>query len=155
MALSDLDLYSGLCSWKFKTRASMSISITKEKEDKPDYLFYWFNLSSFYRVSEDEIAKLGCFVSGVVDRVTPNAVYVNGKDYSMGTIFTDHLSDHHGKYLFALILVILVSCLVLLFSLAMQGLLLWWSLGMRTSSSLLTISLSLTLACQIFICLIF
>ncbi|CAB4317299.1 unnamed protein product [Prunus armeniaca] len=38
----------------------------------------------------------GCLVSGVVDRVTPNAVYVNGKGYSMGTIFTEHLADHHG-----------------------------------------------------------
>ncbi|CAN6577203.1 unnamed protein product [Malus baccata var. baccata] len=48
------------------------------------------------RVSEDDVAKLGGLVSGVVDRVTPSAVYVNGKGYSMGTIFTDHLSDHHG-----------------------------------------------------------
>lgn len=48
------------------------------------------------RVSEDDMAKLGCLVSGVVDRVTPNAVYVNGKGYSMGTIFTEHLADHHG-----------------------------------------------------------
>ncbi|XP_040372263.1 rRNA biogenesis protein RRP5 isoform X1 [Rosa chinensis] len=50
------------------------------------------------RVSEDDMAKLGSLVSGVVDRVTPNAVmvYVNAKGYSMGTIFTDHLADHHG-----------------------------------------------------------
>lgn len=47
------------------------------------------------------MAKLGCLVSGVVDRVTPNAVYVNGKGYSMGTIFTEHLADHHGIYFFA------------------------------------------------------
>ncbi|XP_050380953.1 rRNA biogenesis protein RRP5 [Argentina anserina] len=50
------------------------------------------------RVSEDDMVKLGSLVSGVVDRVTPNAVvvYVNAKGYSMGTIFTDHLADHHG-----------------------------------------------------------
>lgn len=48
------------------------------------------------------MAKLGSLVSGVVDRVTPNAVvvYVNAKGYSMGTIFTDHLADHRGIYSF-------------------------------------------------------
>lgn len=48
------------------------------------------------------MVKLGSLVSGVVDRVTPNAVmvYVNAKGYSMGTIFTDHLADHHGIYSF-------------------------------------------------------
>ncbi|XP_004303371.1 PREDICTED: protein RRP5 homolog [Fragaria vesca subsp. vesca] len=53
---------------------------------------------SLVRVSEDDMVKLGSLVSGVVDRVTPNAVmvYVNAKGYSMGTIFTDHLADHHG-----------------------------------------------------------
>nr|XP_015898902.2 rRNA biogenesis protein RRP5 isoform X1 [Ziziphus jujuba var. spinosa] len=50
------------------------------------------------RVSESDVLKLGSLVSGVVDRVTPDAVivYVNAKGYSKGTISTEHLADHHG-----------------------------------------------------------
>lgn len=48
--------------------------------------------------SKEDIVNIGSIVSGVVDRVTPNAVVVNvnAKGYSKGTIFTEHLSDHHG-----------------------------------------------------------
>lgn len=44
------------------------------------------------------MVKLGSLVSGVVDRVTTHGVvvYVNSKGYSMGTISTEHLADHHG-----------------------------------------------------------
>ncbi|KAF3441966.1 hypothetical protein FNV43_RR15882 [Rhamnella rubrinervis] len=50
------------------------------------------------RVSENDVLKLGSLVSGVVDRVAPDAVivYVNAKGYSKGTIYTEHLADHHG-----------------------------------------------------------
>lgn len=47
----------------------------------------------------NDVLKLGSLVSGVVDRVAPDAVivYVNAKGYSKGTIYTEHLADHHGK----------------------------------------------------------
>ncbi|CAJ1967373.1 unnamed protein product [Sphenostylis stenocarpa] len=51
------------------------------------------------RVSEDDMVTLGSVVSGVVDRITSNAivVYVNASGFSRGTISMDHLADHHGK----------------------------------------------------------
>lgn len=57
-----------------------------------------------YRVSEDDLVKLGSMVSGVVDVVTPNAVivYVNARGYSKGLISTEHLADHHGIQLLCL-----------------------------------------------------
>ncbi|GKV41870.1 hypothetical protein SLEP1_g49347 [Rubroshorea leprosula] len=49
------------------------------------------------RVPEDQMVKLGSIVSGVVESVTPQAVYVcvNGKTYLRGTISPEHLADHH------------------------------------------------------------
>lgn len=86
--------------------------------------------SSFHpidRVSESDVLKLGSLVSGVVDRVTPDAVivYVNAKGYSKGTISTEHLADHHGKNFFILDWVCPFSLLLwysLILSLVMQGL---------------------------------
>ncbi|KAE9590105.1 putative ribosomal protein S1 [Lupinus albus] len=51
------------------------------------------------RVTEDDMVKLGSLVSGVVDRVTANAVvvHVNASGISWGTISTEHLADHHGQ----------------------------------------------------------
>ncbi|GMP96859.1 hypothetical protein CsSME_00045323 [Camellia sinensis var. sinensis] len=50
------------------------------------------------RVTDDDVAKLGTIVSGVVERVTPHAaiVRVNAKGYTKGTISAEHLSDHQG-----------------------------------------------------------
>ncbi|CAL5321872.1 unnamed protein product [Camellia sinensis] len=50
------------------------------------------------RVTDDDVAKLGTIVSGVVERVTPHAaiVRVNAKGYTKGTICAEHLSDHQG-----------------------------------------------------------
>ncbi|THF96348.1 hypothetical protein TEA_012815 [Camellia sinensis var. sinensis] len=49
-------------------------------------------------VTDDDVAKLGTIVSGVVERVTPHAaiVRVNAKGYTKGTISAEHLSDHQG-----------------------------------------------------------
>lgn len=49
------------------------------------------------RVPEDEVVKMGAIVSGVVECVTPQEVYVcvNGKTYLKGTISPEHLADHH------------------------------------------------------------
>lgn len=88
--------------------------------------------SSFHpidRVSESDVLKLGSLFSGVVDRVTPDAViiYVNAKGYSKGTISTEHLADHHGKIFFILDWIFLFALLLwysLILSLAIQGLLL-------------------------------
>lgn len=51
------------------------------------------------RVSEDDVVTLGSIVSGIVDRVTSNAVVVsiNSSGFSRGTISMEHLADHHGK----------------------------------------------------------
>ncbi|KAL2664252.1 hypothetical protein AAZV13_02G147900 [Glycine max] len=51
------------------------------------------------RVSEDDMVTLGSLVSGVVDRITSNAVvvYVNASGFSRGTISMEHLADHHGQ----------------------------------------------------------
>ncbi|OVA06347.1 Ribosomal protein S1 [Macleaya cordata] len=56
-----------------------------------------FNLSPT-RASADDIVKLGTVVSGVVERLTPNAVivHVNDKGYLKGTIFNEHLADHQA-----------------------------------------------------------
>ncbi|KAK1410921.1 hypothetical protein QVD17_37463 [Tagetes erecta] len=50
------------------------------------------------RTSEDVEVKLGCLVSGTVERVTPNAIIVNVgvKGCSMGMITPEHLADNHG-----------------------------------------------------------
>ncbi|CAL5439115.1 unnamed protein product [Camellia sinensis] len=52
------------------------------------------------RVTDDDVAKLGTIVSGVVERVTPHAaiVRVNAKGYTKGTICAEHLSDHQGIF---------------------------------------------------------
>ncbi|CAO2824133.1 unnamed protein product [Amaranthus hypochondriacus] len=51
------------------------------------------------KIAEDEVVKLGSVVSGVVDIVMPDAIYlhVNGKGNMKGTIYTEHLADHHGQ----------------------------------------------------------
>ncbi|PNY04593.1 protein RRP5, partial [Trifolium pratense] len=51
------------------------------------------------RISEDDVVPLGSIVSGIVDEVTSNAVVVkiNSSGLSKGTIFTEHLADHHGQ----------------------------------------------------------
>lgn len=51
------------------------------------------------RVTEDDMVKLGCLLSGVVDRITSNAIVVNvnASDFSRGTISMEHLADHHGQ----------------------------------------------------------
>ncbi|KAG1347685.1 putative rRNA biogenesis protein RRP5 [Cocos nucifera] len=53
----------------------------------------------FVRSSENDIAKLGSIVSGVVERLTPLAViiHVNGNAYLKGTLFDEHLADHQGQ----------------------------------------------------------
>lgn len=51
------------------------------------------------RASEEDMVKLGSLVSGVVDRVTSDAVvvFVNAIGFSMGKISVEHLADHHGQ----------------------------------------------------------
>ncbi|OIV89511.1 hypothetical protein TanjilG_20430 [Lupinus angustifolius] len=51
------------------------------------------------RVAEGDMVRVGSLVSGVVDRVTANAVvvHVNASGISWGTISTEHLADHHGQ----------------------------------------------------------
>lgn len=51
------------------------------------------------RVSEDDMVTLGSIVSGIVDRVTSNAVvvYIKSSGFSRGTISMEHLADHHGQ----------------------------------------------------------
>ncbi|KAF7804182.1 rRNA biogenesis protein RRP5 [Senna tora] len=51
------------------------------------------------RASEDDMVKLGSLVSGVVDRVTSNAIVVcvNARGFSRGKISVEHLADHHGQ----------------------------------------------------------
>ncbi|CAL0321523.1 unnamed protein product [Lupinus luteus] len=51
------------------------------------------------RVVEGDTVRLGSLVSGIVDRVTANAVvvHVNASGISWGTISTEHLADHHGQ----------------------------------------------------------
>ncbi|XP_010934562.1 rRNA biogenesis protein RRP5 isoform X2 [Elaeis guineensis] len=51
------------------------------------------------RSSENDVAKLGSIVSGVVERLTPAAViiHVNGNAYLKGTLFDEHLADHQGQ----------------------------------------------------------
>ncbi|KAL0691315.1 hypothetical protein Bca4012_090994 [Brassica carinata] len=48
-------------------------------------------------VSEDDSIKLGSIVSGVIDSITPQAVtvHVKSKGLLKGTIFAEHLADHH------------------------------------------------------------
>ncbi|XP_026418043.1 rRNA biogenesis protein RRP5-like isoform X1 [Papaver somniferum] len=55
-------------------------------------------LMSPTRTSEDAVLKLGSVVSGVVERLTPNAVIVkvNAEGYLKGTILTEHLADHQA-----------------------------------------------------------
>lgn len=51
------------------------------------------------------MVRLGSLVSGVVDRITSNAVvvHVNASGFSWGTISIEHLADHHGTILLCLI----------------------------------------------------
>ncbi|KAK7278792.1 hypothetical protein RJT34_23828 [Clitoria ternatea] len=51
------------------------------------------------RVTEDDMVTLGSLVSGVVDRITSNAVvvYVNASGFSRATVSMEHLADHHGQ----------------------------------------------------------
>ncbi|URE17983.1 Suppressor of forked protein (Suf) [Musa troglodytarum] len=51
------------------------------------------------RTSDDGSVKMGCVVSGVVERLTPTAVIVSltKNGYLKGTIFNDHLADHHAQ----------------------------------------------------------
>ncbi|MCL7028348.1 hypothetical protein MKW94_013557 [Papaver nudicaule] len=55
-------------------------------------------LMSSTRTSEEAVLKLGSLVSGVVERLTPNAVIVkvNSKGYLKGTILIEHLADHQA-----------------------------------------------------------
>ncbi|KAF8085254.1 hypothetical protein N665_0674s0019 [Sinapis alba] len=50
-------------------------------------------------VSEDDSIKLGSFVSGVIDSITPQAVtvHVKSKGFLKGTISTEQLADHHDQ----------------------------------------------------------
>ncbi|KAI9122039.1 hypothetical protein K1719_006728 [Acacia pycnantha] len=50
------------------------------------------------RASEEDMVKLGSLVSGVVDRITSDAVVVcvNAGGFSMGKISVEHLADRHG-----------------------------------------------------------
>ncbi|KAL8459787.1 hypothetical protein ACS0TY_031636 [Phlomoides rotata] len=50
------------------------------------------------RASVDESIKPGSLVSGVVESITPLAIVVgvNGASGMKGTIFLEHLADHHG-----------------------------------------------------------
>ncbi|KAH0904854.1 hypothetical protein HID58_044357 [Brassica napus] len=50
-------------------------------------------------VSEDDSIKLGSIVSGVIDSITPQAVtvHVKSKGLLKGTIFAEHLADHHDQ----------------------------------------------------------
>ncbi|XP_072077832.1 rRNA biogenesis protein RRP5 isoform X2 [Arachis hypogaea] len=51
------------------------------------------------RVAEEDKVRLGSLVSGVIDRITTNAVvvYVNASGFSWGTISLEHLADHLGQ----------------------------------------------------------
>lgn len=51
------------------------------------------------KVSEDDMVKLGSVVSGVVELVMPNAIFlhVNVKGNMKGTLYTEHLADHQGQ----------------------------------------------------------
>ncbi|CAL9060989.1 unnamed protein product [Musa banksii] len=51
------------------------------------------------RTSDDGAVKMGCVVSSVVERLTPTAVIVSltKNGYLKGTIFNDHLADHHAQ----------------------------------------------------------
>ncbi|KAF5188525.1 rRNA biogenesis protein RRP5 [Thalictrum thalictroides] len=51
------------------------------------------------RGSAEDTIKLGVLVSGVVERVTPNAVivHVEASGYVKGTVQTEHLADHQGQ----------------------------------------------------------
>ncbi|KAK6941973.1 S1 domain [Dillenia turbinata] len=51
------------------------------------------------RVSESDMVKVGGLVSGVVVQINSRAtvVHTNAKGYSMGTIYLEHLADHHGQ----------------------------------------------------------
>ena len=57
------------------------------------------------RVAEEDKVRLGSLVSGVVDRITSNAVvvYVNASGFSWGTISSEHLADHLGTNFLCLI----------------------------------------------------
>lgn len=51
------------------------------------------------------MVKLGSLLSGVVDRITEDTVFVcvNAGGFSMGKISVEHLADHHGIISFYLI----------------------------------------------------
>lgn len=51
------------------------------------------------KFSMDDMVKLGSVVSGVVELVMPNAIFlhVNVKGNMKGTIYTEHLADHRGQ----------------------------------------------------------
>ncbi|XP_021753643.1 rRNA biogenesis protein RRP5-like isoform X2 [Chenopodium quinoa] len=51
------------------------------------------------KVSEDDAVKLGSVVSGVVELVMPNAIYlhVNVKGNMKGTVYIEHLADHQRQ----------------------------------------------------------
>ncbi|KAJ0242497.1 S1 domain-containing protein [Hirschfeldia incana] len=50
-------------------------------------------------VSEDDSIKLGSFVSGIIDSITPQAVtvHVKSKGLLKGTVSAEHLGDHHDQ----------------------------------------------------------
>ncbi|PIN20215.1 rRNA processing protein Rrp5 [Handroanthus impetiginosus] len=60
-------------------------------------IYLSFNMTPT-RMSEDERLKPGSLVSGIVERVTPQAVVVdvNASSHMKGTISLEHLADHHG-----------------------------------------------------------
>ncbi|XP_061360719.1 rRNA biogenesis protein RRP5 isoform X2 [Gastrolobium bilobum] len=49
------------------------------------------------RVTEDDKVTIGSLVSGVVDRITSNAIVVYVNANARGTISIEHLADHHGQ----------------------------------------------------------
>lgn len=65
------------------------------------------------------MVKLGSIVSGVVESVTAQAVYVcvTGKTYLKGIISPEHLADHHGNFIFCFF--IFLHCSIFSYSVAL------------------------------------
>lgn len=67
---------------------------------------FWLNNDSFIylnvnaRVFSTELVKPGNVVSGVVERVTPDAIVldVTSQGHFKGTVSPQHLADHSGEY---------------------------------------------------------
>lgn len=89
-------------------------------------ILFPFPVEIFDRASEDERIKPGSIVSGVVDSIAPHAIVVGVNDASgvKGTIFLEHLADHHGNFMPLLLFdiiwnfhyVLLIPVILLVFS---------------------------------------